>query len=533
MRTQYAANRDAIDALGVVRWTARAGTWAIESIDPGVVRMLGYASDAWRAEGFWLDRTHNRDRRRLRSFLDHSQEVRPDRGAFCEYRIYDAGGSVRWLRTSVLRADDDGRTVTGAHLDVTDEHRVLEALGLTTRHLREALGLGEVAGKHPIASQPERARASGPHYTRSAERTYRTVWDALPASAGVLDRDGVVIEVNHAWVKLARRFGRDDAFLGASYLDVARQVGEWGNARASEAADGIRRVLLGVDESFSIDYSWSVPGESAERWFRVRAVRLEPAPLGALVMQEEITDHAAAESLTRRLDDLTHMQRLATLGELATTIAHDLNQPLTVIMTAASTISRLARNRPGDEELEPIARDILDAASRAADVMRQTRGIVRRDDAAVEPIQVNDIVSEVARLLKSDAIIRQVVIDLELDPAAGSVAGGRAQLEQVLMNLLLNAIEAVSEQPSGRRNVRVTTRRVSPSEVEIRVHDSGVGIPEPLRDRVFEPFVTTKRQGTGLGLAIVRAIVQAHGGQVRLETPQERGAAFRVTLPAC
>jgi signal transduction histidine kinase len=532
MRTQYVANRDAIDALGVVRWTARAGTWAIESIDPGVVRMLGYASDAWRADGFWLDRTHNRDRRRLRSFLDHAHEVRPDRGAFCEYRIYDSGGSVRWLRTSVLRADEEGRTVTGAHLDVTDEHRVLEALGLTARHLREALGVGEIAGKQPAANHAESARGSGWH-SRSAERTYRSVWDALPASSGVLDRDGVVIEVNHGWVKLARRFGRDDAFLGASYLEVARQVGEWGNARSGEAADGIRRVLLGVDENFSIDYSWSVPGESDERWFRVRAVRLEPAPLGVLVMHEEITDHAAAESLTRRLDDLTHMQRLATLGELATTIAHDLNQPLTVIMTAASTISRLARNRPGDEELEPIARDILDAAARAADVMRQTRGIVRRDDAAVEPIPVNDIVSEVARLLKSDAIIRQVVIDLELDPGAGSVAGGRAHLEQVLMNLLLNAIDAVAEQPSGRRNVHVTTRRVSPSEVEIRVHDSGVGVPEPLRDRVFEPFVTTKRQGTGLGLAIVRAIVQAHGGQVRLETPQERGAAFRVTLPAC
>lgn len=527
MRTQYAANRDAIDALGVVLWTARADTWAIESIDPGVVRMLGYASDAWRADGFWLDRTHNRDRRRLRLFLDRAHEVRPDRGAFCEYRIYDACGSVRWLRTSVLRADEEGRMVSGAHLDVTDEHRALEALGLTTRQLREARGLGE------FARNGETRRVSGSHSLRSTERTYLAAWNALPASAGVVDRDGIVIEVNHTWVKLCRRFGRDDAFLGASYLDVAQRAAEWGNARAGEAAEGIRRVLDGVDETASVDYSWSVPGESDERWFRIRAMHLEPAPLGALVMHEEITDHAAAESLTRRLDDLTHMQRLATLGELATTIAHDLNQPLTVIMTAASTISRLARNRPGDEELEPIARDILDAASRAAEVMRQTRGIVRRDDPAVAPVSVNDIVSEVARLLKSDAIIRQVAIELQLDPGAGSVAGGRAQLEQVLMNLLLNAIEAVSDQPSGRRNVRVTTRRVAPAEVEIRVHDTGIGIPEPLRDRVFEPFVTTKRQGTGLGLAIVRAIVQAHGGQVRLETPQERGAAFRVTLPSC
>ena len=94
------------------------------------------------------------------------------------------------------------------------------------------------------------------------------------------------------------------------------------------------------------------------------------------------------------------------------------------------------------------------------------------------------------------------------------------------MNLLLNAIEAVSEQPQDARNVVVTTRRVTETEVEIRVHDTGLGIPEPLRDRVFEPFVTTKRQGTGLGLAIVRAIVQAHGGQVLLETP--RGTRCRI-----
>jgi signal transduction histidine kinase len=429
----------------------------------------------------------------------------------------------------VLRADDEGRTVTVAHLDVTDEHRVLEALGLTTRHLREALGLGEVAGKHPVATHAEGARGCGWHYTRSSERTYRAVWDALPASSGVLDRDGVVIEVNHEWVKLSRRFGRDDAFLGASYLDVARQVGEWKRS-GREAADGFDECC---SASMKLLHRLQLvgPGESAERWFRVRAVRLEPPPLGALVMHEEITDHAAAESLTRRLDDLTHMQRLATLGELATTIAHDLNQPLTVIMTAASTISRLARNRPGDEELEPIARDILDAASRAADVMRQTRGIVRRDDAVVEPIPVNDIVSEVARLLKSDAIIRQVVIDLELDPGAGSVAGGRAQLEQVLMNLLLNAIEAVSEQPSARRNVRVTTRRVSPAEVEIRVHDSESASRALARSGV-RTVCYDEAPGHRLGLAIVRAIVQAHGGQVRLETPQER-ALLPGDLPAC
>src|SRR5262249_54225288 len=139
----------------------------------------------------------------------------------------------------------------------------------------------------------------------STDRTHRAAWNALPAASGVLDRDGVVVEVNHGWVRLCRRYGRDDAFLGASDLDLAQRLTEWGNARAGEAAEGVRRVLLGIHDSYSMDYSWSVPGESDERWFRIRAKRLE-TPLGALVMQEEITDHPAAESVTKRLDDLTH-----------------------------------------------------------------------------------------------------------------------------------------------------------------------------------------------------------------------------------
>src|SRR5262249_33151752 len=155
-----------------------------------------------------------------------------------------------WLRTSVLRGDEADGTVSGAHLDVTDEHRALEALGLTTRQLREARGLGEVAGRKPTGGHGNPARRGARRSLSSVDRTYRAVWNALPASSGVLDRDGVVIEVNHAWVKLCRRYGRDDAFLGASYLEVAKRLADWGNARAGEAGEGVRRVLLGFVDSY-------------------------------------------------------------------------------------------------------------------------------------------------------------------------------------------------------------------------------------------------------------------------------------------
>jgi C4-dicarboxylate-specific signal transduction histidine kinase len=418
--------------------------------------------------------------------------------------------------------------------------------GLGVEHPNAVGALGAVqwtvrGGLRTMARGRDAADDAGPRIWEiaprargSAHEIHRAVWNSIPATAVVVDRTGVIVEVNQRWAELAESVGREDAFIGTNYLDVARWAGERGDASAAEAASGIAGVLRGTDDEFLLDYCCAAPRDSDERWFRLRALRLEPPTYGVLITHDDITEFVVTESMTRRrLDDLTHMQRLATLGELATAIAHDLNQPLTVIMTAASTIHRLLNGRPDDDQLKPIARDILDAASRAADVMKRTRAIVRHDDPILETIGVNEIVSGVVRLLKSDVVIRQVSVELNLDPRAGAVVGGRAQLEQVLMNLLLNAIEAVSEQPQDARNVVVTTRRVTETEVEIRVHDTGLGIPEPLRDRVFEPFVTTKRQGTGLGLAIVRAIVQAHGGQVLLETPEERGAAFRVTLPAC
>ncbi len=393
---------------------------------------------------------------------------------------------------------------------------------------------GARSAGRPAAKGEEHTDGRPRPATSTSGGLLRAVWNALTSTAVVLDDDGAIVEVNQRWAALAESVGRPDAFVGTNYLRVARGAAELGDESAGDAASGIGDVLHRVREQYTLDYRCAALSDWDERWFRLRAQRLDPPENGVLVTHDDITDFVAGESMTRRqLDELTHMQRLATLGELATAITHDLNQPLTVIMAAASTIHRLLIGRPDDDQLKPIARDILEAASRASEMMKRTRAIVRHDDPVIETLGVNEIVSGVVQLLKSDVVIRQVSVELDLDAEAGAVVGGRAQLEQVLMNLLLNAMEAVSEQPQGSRNVEVTTRRVSATEVEIRVHDTGSGIPEPLRDRVFEPFVTTKRQGTGLGLAIVRAIVQAHGGQVHLETPKERGAAFRVTLPAC
>jgi len=253
---------------------------------------------------------------------------------------------------------------------------------------------------------------------------------------------------------------------------------------------------------------------------------------GAVVLHHDVTENKHAEwEAQRHRDTFTHLQRLATLGELATSIAHELNQPLAAIMASAFTARRLVGDDPAFAGISSIIDELLESTRRAADVVRRARALVRADDPVFELVSLNEVIADVARFLRSDLIIRQTTLRLDLEPGLPRVRGDRVRLQQVLLNLLLNALDSTDGQPTGRRAIVVTSRHGADDAIEVCVRDSGAGFPSELRGRLFEPFVTTKRKGTGLGLAIVRAIVQAHGGQVMAESPEEGGAAFRVVLP--
>jgi len=454
----------------------------------------------------WLTRVHPHDRDRYMQKVEHwtrddAEAAPPPRAleAF-SYRVRHVDGSIRWITTTMARAHETGglgARVLGAASDMTAKVSMLKDL-------------------------------------RAAEQLYQDVWNSMSAMAVVLDRNGTIVEVNRAWLESARAQGRDDGYVGTSYLDLAHRAATPTDASTIAAANGLASVLHGRAPQFSLDYRSERPGEGNDRWFRMRVIALRRPARGAVVMHDDITDSVAAEWSTKQhRDDLAHLQRLATLGELATSIAHELNQPLTAIMAAASTARRLLRDAPDDDLLNGIVADILESVVRAAEVVRRARAMVRRDDPVLEPLAINNVVSDVARLIGSDLVIRQVALTLDLDATVASVRGDRVQLQQVFLNLLLNAIDAVSDLPGAARNIIVTTRAHGVGQIAVVIRDTGPGIPPALGDRVFEPFVTTKRQGTGLGLAIVRAIVQAHNGQIRMETPEEGGAAFRVVLPAC
>jgi signal transduction histidine kinase/PAS domain-containing protein len=497
--------RFALRVAGVGLWEHDLAD--VDAVIPAPIAALaGLGSDSPVRVEDWLDRVHPRDRERV---MAHARQTRATEPASqgrarpisrLQYRVRHVNGSIRWLETTVAKVqgdDDRGPRLFGTVADVTDRMRERTA-------------------------------------RRTAERLHRDVWESIPSSAAVLDRSGVIVEVNPAWEVIARAAdGPANAFVGTNYLGVARASAARGEQAAARAADGIAGVLAGTIRQFVFDYTCSVAGFDAERWMRMRALPLHRPARGAIIMHDDITDRMTAEwAAQRRRDDLTHMQRLATLGELATSIAHELNQPLAAIMASASTARRLLRDHGDLEMLKPIIGDVLEAAARAADVVRRARAMVRHDDAILETLSVNDIVSGVARLMASDLVIRQVSLRLDLDPTVRAVVGDRVQLQQVLLNLLLNAVDALDELPRERRNVIVTTRQIGDGDVELRVRDTGNGIPPGMGNRVFEPFVTTKRKGTGLGLAIVRAIVHAHGGRVLAETPTDGGASFRVILSA-
>jgi signal transduction histidine kinase len=242
---------------------------------------------------------------------------------------------------------------------------------------------------------------------------------------------------------------------------------------------------------------------------------------------------ANTEREARRLrQELTHIGRVSAMGELTASLAHELNQPLTAILNNAQVAQEyLERDAPNLGELREILKDIVADDQRAADVIRRLRALLKKGALEYVPLDMNDVVDEVARLVRSDMVIRNVPMTLELTAGLPNVRGDRVQLQQVILNMVLNGVEAMSE-PNGRPHALVIrTARAGATAVDVAVEDCGTGIDVNDVDRLFEPLYTTKTDGLGMGLAIVRTIVEAHGGRLRASNNASGGATFQFTLP--
>src|SRR6266478_7432148 len=277
---------------------------------------------------------------------------------------------------------------------------------------------------------------------------------------------------------------------------------------------------------------WSADAvEATERLAEMVAAALDRIASQSAVTREQ-EGRRSAEAETRLLrEHLAHAGRVSMLGELAASLAHELNQPLTAIYTNVQAAERfLDRKRPALDEALGALHDLGQDCRRAGDVLGRLRQMFRRHETERQPLAVGPLIEHVLRLLHEDAVARDVSIGLEVRPGLPPVNGDRVQLEQVVMNLLVNAFDAVT----GRDGPREVVVRASARDgvVQLAVLDTGKGIPRSDLERIFEPFFSHKPNGMGMGLAICRTIVEAHGGRIFARNRTERGSVFEVDLPA-
>ncbi len=251
-----------------------------------------------------------------------------------------------------------------------------------------------------------------------------------------------------------------------------------------------------------------------------------------LIVKEQEKNARAELEIAQQRSQLTHLSRVSMLGELSGSLAHEISQPLTAILSNAHAAQLLlGRSEPDLNELREILRDIVADDERGGEIVRRLRLLLKRGEVQFQPLSANELVEEVLKLLRGELIDRGVTAHSELAPSLPVLQADRVELQQVLINLITNACDAMADMPREARALTIRTGLDGNGFVLISVCDAGPGIAEGKLEQVFEPFFTSKANGVGLGLSVCRTIVNAHGGKLWAEHNSDRGATFRLLLP--
>ncbi|HKA61254.1 MAG TPA: ATP-binding protein, partial [Methylomirabilota bacterium] len=367
---------------------------------------------------------------------------------------------------------------------------------------------------------------------REGEILNQAVLASLSGAVAVIDRTGTILRVNDSWSSKARAHAGallPELLVGGNYLEACRGVAELGIQEGQVALEGLQTLLAGTSRGFSIEYVW--PRGSESGWSEMLAVPLERPAGGAVITHHDITRRKRNElEAQQHRQSLAHAARVLAVGELAGSIGHELNQPLTAIVSNAQAAQRLLdRGNPDLAELHEILDDIAKDGKRGGDVIRGLRGLLKRSEAQPVAVDMRGVVGEVVTLLRSDAIAKSIAVRVEVSPVVPMVTGDRVQLQQVVLNLFMNAYDAMAGAPSPHE--LHVLMRPCPVGLELLVSDTGPVLSEESLERMFEPFFTTKAEGLGMGLSISRTIVRAHGGEIRATRNPEGGITMCVTLP--
>jgi PAS domain S-box-containing protein len=306
-------------------------------------------------------------------------------------------------------------------------------------------------------------------------------------------------------------------------------------------ADDLPRVDSVLRQAATEGVEWETefrvaPPGGTMRWLRARG-RSETDEQGHMsslrgVLRDVTEQRSARHEIEELRRELAHAGRVSVLGTLSSSIAHELGQPLGAILTNAEVAEKMLKApQPDIEELRTIVQDIQRDDLRAGDIISSLRSLLKRRELEFAEIRLDNLVHDLALLLRLDAMSRHVLLECRCDPGLPAIRGDRVHLTQVLINIVMNAMDAVAQMPAERRKVGVQARRAGHDAVEIEIEDSGPGIPAGELPRVFDPFYTTKKSGTGLGLSVSRTIVEAHHGTIAARNSPAGGAIFLVRLP--
>jgi PAS domain S-box-containing protein len=480
---------------------------------------------------------------RLRLVIDtipaHVWSARPDGSVdFINQRFLESTGlSIKdllgWGWGSVVHPDDLARYVDEWHAALAagqpmeSEVRVRRADGdyrsLLVRNVPLRDELGNIVKWYGTAIDIEdRKRAEGA--LRKSEEQWRDVFENNPTMYFIVDAAGTVIAVNP--------FGADqlgynaDELVGQPVFDVI----------PDSDREAVRRNIVLCFGQLGRAKTWEARKVRKDgTMLRVRetakAVPRVDGPV-LLIACEDITEQRrAAEALRQAQVDLAHVNRVTTMGELTASLAHEINQPIAAAVTNANTCVRwLAANPPNLEEARAAAMRIVKDGRRAGEIISRIRLLFKKGASDRELVDVNEIVREMIVLLRSETIRYNVSVRAELDADLPHVMGDRVQLQQVTMNLMVNAIDAMKE-VNGMRELTVHSCLAENEQLLVSVSDTGVGLPTVQMDQIFNAFFTTKPHGTGMGLRISRSIVESHGGRLWAADNSPRGASFYFTLP--
>jgi C4-dicarboxylate-specific signal transduction histidine kinase len=299
--------------------------------------------------------------------------------------------------------------------------------------------------------------------------------------------------------------------------------------------DAAVKRALETHGEYEIEYRLLLPDGSI-RWIGGRGRCLSNADgrlTRLLGVSMDVTNRKLAEAQARQQrEELEHLSRVAVMGEMATSIAHELNQPLSGIVSNAGAGQRFIDRGDVDlRELRALLVDISADGRRAGEVVRGIRRMVKKEETRRQSVDLNDVVMNVAHMIGPDALLHSCKVRTSLKPNLPRVEADPIQIQQVLINLVVNGFDAMHDTPVQNREILMETERHGNGVIEVSVRDYGVGIPDEARERLFDRFFTTKREGLGMGLAIVRSIVEAHHGTIAAENAAGGGARFHFTLP--